>query len=223
VKAVLVSQDGITASYIYPDQVDTPRMITRPSDNQMVWRWDQTDPFGSATPNQNPSSLGTFVYNPRFPGQLFDSEDNLNYNYFRNYDPTLGRYVQSDPLGLGAGVNTYSYTQDIPTKYSDPRGLAGDSWWRPCNEDQVDACMRQCESGGKEFGSCAQRWGTYTGIRDGKPVTMDKPGGVSCSCKDKDPMFKCGGNCQKVLRAVTDALTGLLIITVVVICAPTPG
>jgi RHS repeat-associated protein len=66
-------------------------MITRPSDDQMVWRWDQADPFGSAAPNQNPASLGTFNYNPRFPGQLYDAENALNYNYSRNYDPTLGR------------------------------------------------------------------------------------------------------------------------------------
>ncbi len=89
-KAVLASQDGLTGYYDYPDQIDAPRMITRPLDDQMVWRWYLADPFGAAVPNQNPASLGTFVYNPRFPGQLFDPENNLNYNYFRNYDPTWG-------------------------------------------------------------------------------------------------------------------------------------
>ncbi len=53
---VPASQDGVTGYYVYPDQTDAPRMVTRPSDIQMVWRWDQADPFGSAAPNQNPDS-----------------------------------------------------------------------------------------------------------------------------------------------------------------------
>jgi RHS repeat-associated protein len=74
-------------------------MITRSSDNSIMWRWE-TDPFGTAVPNQNPSGLGTFVYNLRLPGQYFDAETGLNYNYFRDYDPATGRYMESDPIGL---------------------------------------------------------------------------------------------------------------------------
>ena len=109
VKATLASKDGVTGYYVYPDQTDAPRMITRASDDQMVWRWDQADPFGAATPNPNPAGLGTFTYDPRLPGQIFDAENNLNYNDFRNHVPTLGRYVQSDPIGLSGGVNMYAY------------------------------------------------------------------------------------------------------------------
>ena len=108
--------------YVHADQLNAPRMATRPSDNKVAWRWD-TDPFGTSAPNQNPQSLGTFVYNLRFPGQLFDSETSINYNYFRDYDSQVGRYVESDPIGLNAGVNTYAYALNGPLKFVDPNGL----------------------------------------------------------------------------------------------------
>jgi RHS repeat-associated protein len=45
------------------------------------------------------------------------------YNYFRDYAPSLGRYVQSDPIGLEGGLNTYSYANGNPLRYIDPDGL----------------------------------------------------------------------------------------------------
>lgn len=110
--------------YIYADHLQTPRVITRASDNTMVWRWDQADPFGLYQPNENPSGVGVFTYNPRFPGQLFDKETNNHYNYFRDYDPQTGRYIQSDPIGLQGGINTYAYVESNPLSQYDPRGLA---------------------------------------------------------------------------------------------------
>jgi YD repeat-containing protein len=74
---------GINAYYIHADHLNTPKTITRPADNAIMWRWDQ-DPFGTTSPNQNPSSQGTFVYNVRFRGQYYDQETGLNYNYFRD-------------------------------------------------------------------------------------------------------------------------------------------
>jgi RHS repeat-associated protein len=109
-------------NYVYTDHIDTPRVITQASDNRMRWRSDQADPFGSAAPNQNPASIGVFNYNPRFPGQFYDVESNLHYNYFRDYDPRIGRYVQSDPIGLRGGINTYSYVENQPTMKVDPTG-----------------------------------------------------------------------------------------------------
>jgi RHS repeat-associated protein len=89
----------------------------------VVWRWDNTEPFGNSAPNEDPSNLRVFAYNLRFPGQYFDSETGLSYNYFRDYDPSIGRYVQSDPIGLRAGVNTFAYAFDRPLNSSDFFGL----------------------------------------------------------------------------------------------------
>ena len=47
-----------------------------------------------------------FVYNLRYPGQYYDSETGLNSNYFRDYDPAIGRYVEGDSIGLPGGINT---------------------------------------------------------------------------------------------------------------------
>jgi RHS repeat-associated protein len=57
------------------------------------------------------------------PGQYYDAETGTNYNYFRDYDPTIGRYEQSDPIGLKGGLNTYLYVRDTPLALSDPFGL----------------------------------------------------------------------------------------------------
>ena len=75
-------------------------------------------------PNNNPSGAGAFDFPLRIPGQYFDRETNLAYNYFRDYDPGIGRYIESDPLGLMAGLNTYAYARTSPIKYRDEYGLA---------------------------------------------------------------------------------------------------
>jgi len=90
-----------------------------------VWRWDQQEPFGVNVPDENPSGLGAFEFPLRFPGQYADKEDNLTYNYFRDYDPTIGRYAQSDPIGLRGGINTYLYVDDSPLQRVDTEGDTG--------------------------------------------------------------------------------------------------
>ncbi|SEB19056.1 RHS repeat-associated core domain-containing protein, partial [Marinobacterium iners] len=101
----------------HTDHLNTPQVV---SDNQgtVVWRADY-DAFGQAS--IAPGSILTF--NLRFPGQYFDSETGLHYNYYRDYDPSTGRYLQSDPIGLRGGLNTYVYVNSNPVMYIDPLGL----------------------------------------------------------------------------------------------------
>lgn len=57
-----------------------------------------------------------------FSGQIYDAQTQLSYNYFRDYNSDTGRYVQSDPIGLGGGLNTYAYVEGNPIRYIDPKG-----------------------------------------------------------------------------------------------------
>nr|WP_169741349.1 RHS repeat protein [Andreprevotia chitinilytica] len=110
--------------YVWADQLGTPRQVTDPISNAVVWRWDG-EAFGNSLPNQDPSNLGQqFIYNLRFPGQYYDVETGHHYNYFRDYDSVLGRYTTSDPIGLkGGSYSTYTYAGNEPTKYTDKNGL----------------------------------------------------------------------------------------------------
>ena len=106
---------------IYSDHLNTPRLITDAA-NRTVWEWP-LDTFGAGAPNENPSGLGVFSFNLRFPGQYFDAETGLHYNYFRDYDPSVGRYVESDPIGLRGGIDTYAMSAFAPLRWSDLFGL----------------------------------------------------------------------------------------------------
>ena len=69
------SPTPIAIYYVHADHLGSPRAITRPSDDQIVWRWDNDDPFGNSPANENPSGQGDFRHDLRFPGQQYDSGD----------------------------------------------------------------------------------------------------------------------------------------------------
>jgi RHS repeat-associated protein len=130
-----------TVSYIHNDHLGTPRVMTDEAGN-VVWR-ALYDPFGEAT--VDPSSIRSL--NARFPGQYFDSETGLHYNYYRYYDPAIGRYLVGDPRGIildfndpkrhisatmgvsiptrsgfGSLNNSYNYVGNNPANRVDPTG-----------------------------------------------------------------------------------------------------
>jgi RHS repeat-associated protein len=108
--------------YIHNDHLGTPKLLTN-SSGQAVWR-ATADPFGQASVNEDVDGDGvSVVFNLRQPGQYYDGESGLYYNYFRYYDPETGRYITSDPIGLAGRVNTYTYVLNNPLKYVDPTGL----------------------------------------------------------------------------------------------------
>jgi len=93
-----------------------------------VWRWDQAEPFGANPANDDPDgNLVAFDLPLRLPGQRYDQESGLHYNYFRDYDPSIGRYGESDPIGLKGGMNTYAYVLNQPLVDFDPFGQVN---WR---------------------------------------------------------------------------------------------
>lgn len=107
--------------YLHTDHLGTPRAVTD-SQGEVLWRWD-SDPFGATLPDQDPDGDGIpFIFNLRFPGQYYDQETGLHYNYFRYYDPSTGRYLTSDPIGLAGGLNTYAYVGENPINFIDPTG-----------------------------------------------------------------------------------------------------
>jgi len=125
--------------FVYADHLNSPRAIIDRT-GRVVWRWD-SDPFGATAENEDhglddshafgskkadedPDRDGQrFVYNLRFPGQYYDKETGLFYNYYRDYDSETGRYRQSDPIGLRGGINTYAYVGGNPINFIDPLGL----------------------------------------------------------------------------------------------------
>jgi RHS repeat-associated protein len=108
--------------FIHTDHLNTPRVVVD-RQNRVRWRW-LAEPFGTSAPETNPSGLGVFTQNLRFPGQYADAESGLFYNYHRYYAAGGGGYTQSDPIGLAGGsVSTYGYGGGNPVSYTDASGL----------------------------------------------------------------------------------------------------
>jgi RHS repeat-associated protein len=151
-----------------------------------VWLWDH-DPFGNGTPS------GTFSYNLRFPGQFYDQNAKLYYNYLRDYDPNAGRYIESDPIGLLGSTNTYTYADGNPINFTDPLGLAvyvgehGAAF--PSDPFQHTAIVLQPDNpadfnfsnntstlGGQPGGSWWTSWSIFGNLRSSPDNPGDSPG-----------------------------------------------
>lgn len=105
-----------TVYYVHTDQLGTPQLVT---DSNQASVWNTTyQPYGTTGP-----VIASVAQNLRLPGQYFDGETGFHYNGFRDYVPGLGRYLESDPIGMGAGFNTYRYANANPLVFTDKRGL----------------------------------------------------------------------------------------------------
>jgi len=123
-----IKADGATQkavlTYLHTDHLATPRRATNEA-GQTIWLWE-SDAFGRGGVDKDPDGDGRkTAIRLRFPGQYADSESGLFYNHHRDYDPKLGRYIQSDPIGLWDGINRYAYVKSAPITGADPTGLSG--------------------------------------------------------------------------------------------------
>ena len=125
---------GEQVRYLHSDHLNTPRLATNAS-GVKIWSWE-----GEAFGNTQPT--GTVTVNLRFPGQYYDAESGLHYNWNRYYDPKLGRYVTSDPIGIAGGLNTYSYVDNNPLRYVDPLGLSSELIPDPANMPESEQEIR---------------------------------------------------------------------------------
>ena len=120
---------------VHSDHLNTPRKLTQP-DGQVAWQWaysafgDEQPTIGAkrftsetTTPTTGATCIPEVTFNLRYPGQYFDPETKLHYNYFRTYAPGTGRYTQGDPIGLAGGWNRFGYVEGNPLSRIDPSGL----------------------------------------------------------------------------------------------------
>lgn len=125
--AVKSSAQGLHT--VHTDHLGTPRKAFPFGTAQASWSWPFVgNPFGEIGATQSGLQL-----NKRFPGQYLDPETGLHYNYFRDYDPATGRYIESDPIGLWGGISTFSYVFNGPINWTDPSGLKVRMCCRPAD------------------------------------------------------------------------------------------
>jgi large repetitive protein len=113
---VFMVDDG-EFSFYHNDHLGTPQKMTD-MDGDVVWSATYGT-FGDAT--VDPDS--TVTSNSRFPGQYFDEETGLHYNWLRYYDPEVGRYANKDVIDSVSNVkNLYKYSKNNTLRYADPKG-----------------------------------------------------------------------------------------------------
>jgi RHS repeat-associated protein len=172
--------------YYRNDHLGTPQQVVGKNGGK-VWEGEYRA-FGGVK-----SETGSWDNRLRFPGQYYDQETGNYYNYFRDYDPATGRYLQSDPIGLDGGLNTYAYVKGNPLRYSDRFGLF----------------LTSCDSSPQAAAVCAEAIQTAQGVGGSTAASTAKAaaaaaaGAAASSSSEK----KCDDDdCDKLISEVKRAL-----------------
>ncbi|MBA3581609.1 MAG: RHS domain-containing protein [Gammaproteobacteria bacterium] len=188
----LINASNSAIYYYHTDQLSTPQKLT--NQTQAI-AWDASyEPFGKTN-----VAVQQVTQNLRFPGQYFDSETNLHYNHFRDYDPSIGRYIESDPIGLRGGVNTYGYALQNPGRYKDIFGLETYQCTRPLNVLPISIGLLHhqyiCVGNEKEGYTCGGLG--PTGDINGSPGQIEPDKYKPDNCKKTQDKDDCIESCIK--------------------------
>ena len=170
------------------NHLGTPRSVIDPVRDVAIWQWPLLgNAFGDAAPVTDPDGDGVaFAMNLRFPGQYFDAETGLHYNYYRDYDPSTGRYVESDPIGLGGGIHSYVYALSSPISFGDSSGLFVDE-------------------AGKFLVQCAKPVVAVSTVLATGAVLLITPSSTS-ACDTLDKPVECRDDCDTLYRQIRSVL-----------------
>jgi RHS repeat-associated protein len=124
----------------------------------------------------------SYPYNLRFPGQYYQAETGLNYNWYRDYDPLVGKYIEPDPIGLAGGLNRFAYVGSNPIAFTDSYGLSKTDRWFGFNDRDFQWWFHNCykQKGDPDVGSreeMAEAYAEYvaTGSPPRGKCSNDKP------------------------------------------------
>jgi RHS repeat-associated protein len=189
-----------TLIYLHTDHLGTPRFATNTGGTQ-VWAWTN-DAFGTSTP------AGSATVNLRMPGQYFDSESGLFYNWNRYYYPAIGRYISSDPIGIDGGLNTFNYANVSPVMFVDLEGLHDQDKWYGFNDKEFQRWFHRCwkrkgdaDADKEGIEEAHEEW-----VKRGKPTGGKCYNGPSPEpSPEPSPRTTCGDNCKKQVAIVVAA------------------